>query len=131
VRTRIRPFLTENLSYKVVSLFIAIILWLTILGRRDFSLTKNVDVELMPGPGQAVISQNVETVKVKVAGPRTALKKFMESGLSQLVTIDVSRLKSGEAEIEVPAHQIDLPFGVKVISIKPASIRAKLGTKGN
>jgi YbbR domain-containing protein len=131
VKTRIKPMLTENISYKIVSLFISVILWLTILGRRDFSLTKSVDVELMPAPNQIVISQSVETVKVKVAGPRTALKKFMESGLSQLVTIDVSKLKEGEADIEVPAHQIDLPFGVKVISIKPASIRAKISRKEN
>ncbi len=131
MKTRIKPMLTENLSYKIVSLFISVILWLTILGRRDFSLTKNLDVELMPAPNQVVVSQSVETVKVKVAGPRTALKKFMESGISQLVTIDVSKLKEGDTDIEVPAHQIDLPFGVKVISIKPASIRAKISRKEN
>ena len=121
--------ITENFSYKVVALFISLILWLTILGRRDFSLTKTLEVELMPGGNQAVVSQSVETVKVKVAGPRTALKKFMDSGLSQLLTIDISKKGEGDMEIEVPIKQIDVPFGVKVISVRPPFIKAKIVNK--
>jgi YbbR domain-containing protein len=117
---------TENLSYKVVSLFIALILWLTILGRRDFSLTKNLEIELIPGPNQAVTMQSADTIKVKVSGPRTALKKFMESGLSQLVSIDVSQKGEGDVDVEVPMKHIDVPFGVKIISVKPSVVRAHI-----
>lgn len=121
-----KDVVTENFSYKVVALFISLILWLTILGRRDFSLTKSLEVELMSGMNQTVVSQSVETIKVKVAGPRTALKKFMDSGLSQLITIDVSQKGSGDIEVEVPIKMIDVPFGVKVISVRPSVIRAKV-----
>ncbi len=120
---------TENFSYKVVSLFIALILWLTILGRRDFSLSKNIEVELIPGPNQAVVSQSVESVKVKVSGPRTALKKFMDSGLSQLVSVDVSKKGTGDVDVEIPIRQIDVPFGVKVISVRPSVVHAKVINK--
>ena len=126
MRTTWKSQITENLSYKIVSLFIALILWLTILGRRDFSLTKNIEVELIPSFGSVVATQSAETVKVKVAGPRTALKKFMDSGLSQLVSIDVSKKGDGDIDVEVPTRQIDVPFGVKVISVKPAVIHAKI-----
>jgi YbbR domain-containing protein len=115
---------TDNFSYKLVSLFIALILWLTILGRRDFSLTKTVDVELIPAAGEVVTNQSADSVKVKVTGPRTALKKFMESGMSQLISIDISKKGEGEVEIEIPLKQIDVPFGVKVISVKPSVVRA-------
>ena len=117
---------TENISYKIVSLFIALILWLTILGRRDFSLTKSLEVELLAGPHQAVTMQSADSIKVKVSGPRTALKKFMESGLSQLISIDVSQLGEGDVDIEVPLKHIDVPFGVKVISVKPSVVRAHI-----
>ncbi len=120
---------TENLSYKIVSLFIALILWLTILGRRDFSLTKNLEIELLAGSDQVVTMQSADTIKVKVLGPRTALKKFMESGLSQLVSIDVSKRGEGDIDIEVPIHHIDVPFGVKVISVKPSMVRAHIAHK--
>jgi YbbR domain-containing protein len=124
VRHKWRNMVTDNFSYKLVSLFIALILWLTILGRRDFSLTKTVDVELIPAVGQVVTNQSADSVKVKVTGPRTALKKFMESGMSQLISIDISKKGEGEVEIEIPLKQIDVPFGVKVISVKPSVVRA-------
>jgi YbbR domain-containing protein len=124
MKTTWKSAVTENFSYKLVSLFIALILWLTILGRRDFSLTKNVEVELIPGPSQVVTQQSADSVKVKVTGPRTALKKFMESGMSQLISIDISRKGEGDVDVEIPLKQVDVPFGVKVISIKPSVIRA-------
>lgn len=121
-----KELITENFSYKVVALFIALILWLTILGRRDFTLSKSLEVELLPSTNQTVISQSVDVIKVKVSGPRTALKKFMDSGLSQLVSIDISKKGLGDVDIEVPVNKIDVPFGVKVISIRPNIIRAKV-----
>lgn len=124
-----KELITENFSYKVVALFIALILWLTILGRRDFTLSKTLEVELMPSNNQVVVSQSVDSIKVKVSGPRTALKKFMDSGLSQLVTLDISKKGVGDIEVDVPANKIDVPFGVKVVSVRPNTIRAKVSKK--
>jgi YbbR domain-containing protein len=129
MKLRMKDLVFENLSYKLVSLFIALILWLTILGRRDFTLTKNIEVEMIPGAHQAVISQSVDTVKVKVSGPRTALKKFMDSGIGQLMSVDISRLGAGDLDVQVPIRQIDVPFGVKVISVKPSVIRVRVVDK--
>ncbi len=126
MRIKWKALVADNFSYKLVSLFIALILWLTILGRRDFSLTKTVEVELIPSVGSVVTSQSTDSVKVKVTGPRTALKKFMESGMSQLISIDISRKGEGDVEIEIPIKQIDVPFGVKVISVKPNFVRAQV-----
>lgn len=129
MRTKWKSVFTENLSYKMVALFIALILWLTILGRRDFTLTKNIDVELIPASGQVVNMQSADSVKVKVMGPRTALKKFMESGMSQMVSIDISKKGAGDIDVEIPVRLIDVPFGVKVISVKPTVIRAQVTQK--
>jgi len=129
MRHKWRSVVTDNFSYKVVSLFIALILWLTILGRRDFSLTKTVEVELIPATSQIITMQTTDSVKVKVTGPRTALKKFMESGMSQLISIDISKKGDGDIEIEIPIKQIDVPFGVKVISVKPSVVRARVERK--
>jgi YbbR domain-containing protein len=115
-------FFTENLSYKLVSLFIALILWLTILGRRDFVLSKSLEVEVLAGPGQSVVSQSVDKVNVKVSGPRMALRKFLDSSLSQQVTVDASARPEGEYDLEIPLNRIDVPFGVKVLQLRPASV---------
>ncbi len=125
----LKELVTENFSYKVVSLLIALILWVTILGRRDFSLTKTMDVEVIPGAHQIISQISTDSVRVKVSGPRTALKKFMETGMSQLITVDISQFPPGEFEVDIPIRQIDVPFGVKVISIKPSVIKGKISPK--
>lgn len=122
----LKELILENVSYKVVALFIALVLWVTILGRRDFVLTKNIEIDFQMGEGRSVVSQSVDQIKVKVSGPRNSLRRFIDSGVSQLLTIDVSRLPDGVHDVEVPINKIDVPFGVKVQSVKPNSIHLQL-----
>lgn len=129
MKFRVRDLFIDNLSYKLVSLVIALILWLTILGRRDFTLSKNIDVEVVLGASQTLISQSADSVKVKLSGPRTALRKFMDSNNAQFIAVDISKRGAGDFEIDVPAGKIDVPFGVKVQSIKPKSVRIKVTEK--
>lgn len=118
--------MTDHLSYKIVSLFIALILWVTILGRRDFSLSRNFEVEFLTSPQQTLVFQSVEEVKVKVSGPRTALKRFMETGISPMISLDLSKKPDGEHEVKIPLERIDVPFGVKVTSVRPSVVKVKI-----
>lgn len=117
---------TENLSYKIVALFISLILWLTILGRRDFVLSKNVDVELVTAPGTQVVAQTTDHIKVKVSGPRSALKKFMESNLSQSISLDISQRGEGVVYVDIPLNKIEVPLGVKILGIRPNQIQVEV-----
>jgi len=122
----LRQLFLEQTSYKMVAFVIALILWFTILGRRDFVLSKTIEVEVIPGQGQAVVTQSLDRVKVKVSGPRNALKRFMDSGLSQMVSVDASNHADGEYELEIPMAKIDVPFGVRVLQIRPSSVKVQL-----
>lgn len=121
-----RTFVLENFSYKMVALFIALILWITILGRRDFVMTKNVEVDLLTAPGFSVVSQTSDAVKVKVNGPRTALKKFIDSASSHSIALDISDRGAGFVDVSIPQQRIEVPFGVKIIGIRPNVIRAEV-----
>ena len=123
-------WLLENGSYKLVALFVTLILWITILGRRDFVLTREMDVEfLLP---KAVLLENAtggplseRKITVKVSGPRTALKRFGQSPGS--VTVDLTKIQIQEGQgksISAPiqARNIELPFGVKLVSVSPDSL---------
>lgn len=129
MKPRMRALFTENLSYKMVSLFIALILWITILGRRDFVVAKKVDIELIPPPGYAVVFQSVDTIKIKVSGPRTALRRFIENGVSQIVTLDLSSKGPGRYEVEIPRGRVDVPFGVKLVNLQPERIEVQIEKK--
>jgi YbbR domain-containing protein len=118
--------ITENFSYKVVALFISLILWLTILGRRDFVLSKNIDVDLITAPGTQVVAQTTDHIKVKVSGPRSSLKKFLESSLSQNITLDISQKGEGVVYVDIPINKIEVPLGVRILGIRPNQIQAEV-----
>ncbi len=123
---RFSGIFSENFSYKLVALFISLILWLTILGRRDFVLTKTIEVELLVNPQYQLVAQTSDIVRVKVSGPRSALKKFSDSNTSQLITLDLGDRGPGIIDVSIPIAKIDLPFGVKLISVRPNIIRAEI-----
>ncbi|MBS1970201.1 MAG: hypothetical protein JSU04_07820 [Bdellovibrionales bacterium] len=122
-------YVTENFSYKMVALFISLILWLTILGRRDFVLSKKIDIELQTGPKQVVVAQTADNIRVKVSGPRAALKKFMDNPQTQSILIDISDRGEGVLDIDVPLNKIDVPMGVRILGVRPNVIRAEVSTK--
>jgi YbbR domain-containing protein len=117
---------TENFSYKLVALFISLILWLTILGRRDFVLSKNIDLELVTAPGTQVVAQTTDHVKLKVSGPRSALKKFMDSSLAQTLTMDLSQRGEGVLYVDIPLNRIEVPMGVKILGVRPNQIQVEV-----
>lgn len=129
VQRQVKSIFTENLSYKLISLLIALILWITILGRRDFVVTRKMEIELTPPVGMVVKEQSVDQIKVKVSGPRAALRRFIENDVSQVVTLDLSQRPVGVSVVDIPRSKVDLPFGVKLVSMTPVTIEVNLEKK--
>lgn len=119
-------YFKENFSYKLVALFISLILWLTILGRRDFVLSKKIDIELQTNPQQVVVAQTADNIRVKVSGPRAALKKFMDNPQTQSILVDISERGTGVLDIDIPLNKIEVPMGVRILGVRPNMIRAEV-----
>lgn len=119
-----KSFFVDNLSYKVVSLFVALILWISILGRRDFVTTKEMDVQLVLSPGYMVAGQSHDKLRVKISGAQPVLKKYKDS--FKKVVFDLSDSGEGLVEIDVPNNRIDVPDGIKVLNVKPNVIRVEI-----
>ena len=114
----------ENGSYKLVALFVTLILWVTILGRRDFITSKDVDIEFLL-PKNMVIAETIERrVSVKVSGPRIAIKRFSQN--PGAITLDLARAHVGNNRVVITARNVEVPFGVKVISVTPDIINVAL-----
>ncbi|PWU18151.1 MAG: hypothetical protein C5B49_07625 [Bdellovibrio sp.] len=125
----LRDAIFGNFSYKIISLLIALILWITILGRRDVVISRKVDIEFVTSPQYMVTRQSADQIKIKVSGPGTALRRFVENGISQVVTMDVTDRTEGDYTLAIPKAKVDLPFGVKLLSISPDKIGFKLEKK--
>ena len=118
--------LTENMTYKIVSLFIALILWMTILSRRDYVLSRNIEVNFITSSSQSILAQTADRVRMRISGPRAQLKKLMESNQFQVVNIDVSQRGFGVIDVDISSNRFDLPSGVKILGIRPNVIRVEV-----
>ena len=114
----------DNFSYKIVALIISLILWLSLLNKREFIATKELDVDIITAPNLTISAQTYDRLRVKVSGPQPLLKKFKES--SQIVAFDMSDKPSGYYNIDVSTSKIDVPKGLKVIAIRPGSIHVEI-----
>ena len=126
MKSRFKDFIFENTVAKIMALVIALFLWTTVMGRRDFVLTKVMDVELITHSNQAVVAQTADRIRVRVSGPRSSLKRFIDDPKTQNLSLDISSLGTGLLEVDIPSHQIQAPFGVKVLSVRPNMIRVEV-----
>lgn len=126
MNSMMKEFFTENLSSKIVSLFIALILWMTILGRRDFVQSKDVDVEIWAAAPYQVIKQSQDRIRVRVSGSKNALKKFMELHQTQAIFVDVTAEGEGVHQVEIPFSKLDAPLGIKILSFKPSVLQVEV-----
>ena len=107
-------WLTENGSYKLVALFVTLILWVTILGRRDMIL---VEVEFLLPPKMTYKEQVDRRVMVKVNGPRAAIKRLQQS--PSTIAIDLMSRPPGPVRAYVNVRSLEMNFGLKIVSVQP------------
>ncbi len=125
-----KAWIFENGSYKLVALFVTLILWITILGRRDIVLSKEMDIEFLLPRSVAVApaSGNDRRVVVKVSGPRMALKRFAQN--PGTITIDLSKSGTGAVQAVITPRSVEVPFGVRVLSVTPSVVSVTLVQAG-
>lgn len=124
---RMKSNFLNNFSFKLVALFIALILWLSILNRRDFIVTKEIEVNFITQENMLVIGQSSDRIVVKVSGPQPLLKRYKAS--NQIVTFDVSDKEEGVHDLEISPNRVEVPKGMKVLSVKPARVSVDLAIK--
>ncbi len=127
--SRIQHGIFENGSYKLVALFISLILWLSILGRREFVVNKEIEVEFKVAEKLIVTGQSSDKIRIKLSGPQPLLKKYKEN--SQTLVINLADKTTGLYEIEMNASKIEVPVGIKILSVKPSQISVEITAAKN
>ncbi len=121
----LRKELAHNAPNKIVALFATIVLWLTILGRKDTVLSRDINVEFILSPNHVVANEDVHKVRVKASGPRMSLKKFNQS--QESIVIDLNQNGAGVYTVRIPREGVlDLPIGTKILSVQPNVIRVRI-----
>ena len=115
---------SENASYKIVAFFVTVVLWLTMLSRRDAVMTREMSL-LFLLPNHVSMKNDVpRRVVVKLAGPRLALQRYVQSESD--LTVDLTRLPTGRVKVHLSQGNLSLPLGVKVLAIEPEEVLVDL-----
>lgn len=121
-----KRWLTENLGWKLLSLTVAVVLWLTFVNNPDLVTTISVPVEYANVPADLELRPDApERVRLEVRGPSTRIHQFENS--SPAVVLDLSDIrKPCERTFRITPEQVKLPPGLTLVRAVPAQVRLKL-----
>ena len=122
----LRRIFLEDWSLKLLSLAIAIVLWLLVTGQNQ-PVTAHVNVQLnFIRPQSLEISNDPpRTVDVMLTGSRNKLDDL--TSLDLVATVDLGDQRAGERVLRLADKaQITLPQGIKVDGFQPSAIPIRL-----
>src|ERR1043166_9109560 len=122
----LRRIFIEDWSLKLLSLAIAIALWLLVAGQNQ-PVTAHLNVQLnFIRPQSLEISNDPpRTVDVMLTGSRNKLDDL--TSLDLVATVDISDQREGERVLRLADKaQITLPQGIKVDGFQPSAIPIRL-----
>lgn len=115
---------SDNLSYKFVAFGVAVILWMSMLGRKDSTLMKDFELQVIMAPSLEMETQVPQLVRVEVAGPRVALKKINQ--MSPVFTVDLANARPGRQLIKLSREGLNLPIGARILTLDPSEFTVVL-----
>ena len=116
-----KGFFTKNLSLKLISILLAVILWYFVVSERSGQTAISIPLDFHNIPTSLIIIKNpVESINVQISGPVTLLRQLSPREVKAI--IDLSNARPGLAEFTIQPEQISLPRGLRVTMISPASI---------
>lgn len=120
--------LKKNLSLKLISLFLALILWVIIsrgTGGNEMETSLGIPVVLHNLPSDLeVVAGLVERVDVRFSGPRRFVSKISQLGIT--IPLDLTGAVEGETTFELYTADLDVPERTTVTRISPSSISIQL-----
>jgi YbbR domain-containing protein len=120
----VRRIFLEDWSLKLLSLAIALVLWLVVTGQNQ-PVTVNVQLNFIRPPALEISNDPPRTVDVMLTGSRTKLDDL--TTLDLVATVDISELRAGERVLRLQDKaNIPLPQGVKVDGFQPSAIPVRL-----
>ncbi len=125
-----KQILTENIGYKITSLVIALFLWVIVFNRKDFAVTQTIEVQFIVDSRQSLLLQTTDRVRLRLSGARNVMKSYMDSPFPRVLKIDMSGRGGGLFDVDITQGMLDIPKGIKVLSVRPNVIRVEISEKG-
>lgn len=120
-----RNFLSKNTSLKILSVLLAISLWIYVSyrGESEMSIEALLEFKNIPA-GMEILRQSQRKVTVNVQGYEQAMHRLRQSDVHVLV--DMSTAKKGDNQISLDKDMVLLPRSLKVQRLEPTAIKIAL-----
>jgi YbbR domain-containing protein len=126
--TWLRDLVSKNLGLKLVSLFLAFLLWMVVFqGDQRVEQTFEVPVRIIPASNAVLMDQDVRALKLRVEGTPTVLRQV--SPVDVVARIPVGEDREGTIALEVQPEHLGLPRELRVLSISPRSLTVTVERK--
>ena len=120
-----RFWLTHNWHLKIVSLILAIMLWMAIANQASSEIGLEVPLEYRNIPAQLEITgDTTSTVQVRLRGASNLIKDITAKNVS--TTVDLSKMERGDKVVPLSPQNVQAPFGAEVIRVNPSTVRFSL-----
>lgn len=122
----VRRLITDNWGIKLISLTLAVSLWLfaTSKGKMEVSLTVPLELQNIPA-GMAVVGDVVRYLEVRIQGPERLMRDI---GAEKKVVclLDLGMTRTGENRVRISPDDIRRPSGITVTHLAPYEIAVTL-----
>ena len=116
---RIRLF--HQFGLKVVSVGLAVMLWVVIAGEETVERGLRIPLELQQFPeGLELETEAPSLVDVRVRGASGALSRVAPGDI--VAVLDLHTARSGRRLYQLTPEQVRVPFGVQVVQVAPPSV---------
>jgi YbbR domain-containing protein len=113
------PF--RHFGLKVISVAIAVLLWMVVSGEEPVERGLRVPLELQQMPaGLELQSELPALVDVRVRGGSTTLSRVSTGDI--VAMMDVHTARPGQRLFQLTPEQVRVPFGVQVLQVSPPSV---------
>lgn len=109
----------KNLMAKIIALIVAVILWFFVMNEQNPAIdsTFTIPLEVQNAPEGFMVEKGVETIKLKVRGPRSLFALASEKDFKAYA--DLNSITEGKHSVKV---QTVLPQGFDLVTASPETV---------
>jgi diadenylate cyclase len=128
MRDFLHRYVFHNLGLKLISLVLAVGLWLAVARDPVAEVAVDVPIEFHNIPQNLEISsENIPRAQIRLRGPERVVHRLQASDV--YAEIELSGLKPGERTFDLTAQQIHEPAELEVVQVVPSQLHLVFDTR--
>ncbi|MGA8489949.1 MAG: CdaR family protein [Terriglobales bacterium] len=128
MRNFLHRYVFNNLGLKLISLALAVGLWLAVARDPVAEVAVDVAIEFhnIP-PNLEISSENIPRAQIRLRGPERVIRRLLPSDV--YAEIEMSGLRPGERTFDLTAQQIHEPSDLEVVQVVPSQLHLAFDTR--